>query len=330
MSVNREKYICLSAMIRSREASMLSREKALRMVDAASFDEAAKLLTDCGYEDMSGKTTPEINHILALFKEKRINEAASLCPDSETVDLFRLKYDYHNAKVLIKSEAMGETPDRLLSGAGRLSAERISGYYRDGQLVMLPRPLAHAITQAREILARTGNPQAADFVLDRAYYTEALELAGRLDCPWVTGYVQLLIDGANLISAVRADRLGKDDSFLDEVITDGGSVSKGAIIAADGAASVAELFAAGGPLRDAAGEVLNTEDESITALEMAVDNAKVAYLKSASLISSGPEVVVAYLAAMENEVTAVRMILTCTLAGVSGDVIKERLRDLYA
>ena len=38
----------------------------------------------------------------------------------------------------------------------------------------------------------------------------------------------------------------------------------------------------------------------------------------------------AYLAGTENELTAVRMILTGRLAGVPTDTIRERLRDLYA
>ena len=38
----------------------------------------------------------------------------------------------------------------------------------------------------------------------------------------------------------------------------------------------------------------------------------------------------AYLAAVENEITAVRMILTGRLAGVKSEAIRERLRDLYA
>ena len=37
-----------------------------------------------------------------------------------------------------------------------------------------------------------------------------------------------------------------------------------------------------------------------------------------------------YLAGTENELTAVRMILTGRLAGVPSDTIRERLRDLYA
>ena len=55
-----------------------------------------------------------------------------------------------------------------------------------------------------------------------------------------------------------------------------------------------------------------------------------AYLKGAKLISYGPEAVIAYLAAVEGEITAVRMILTGRLAGIAPQVIRERLRDLYA
>ena len=38
----REKYLYLSAMLRAREAKMLTRDKVERMIDAPSFDEAAK------------------------------------------------------------------------------------------------------------------------------------------------------------------------------------------------------------------------------------------------------------------------------------------------
>ena len=54
------------------------------------------------------------------------------------------------------------------------------------------------------------------------------------------------------------------------------------------------------------------------------------YLGEAKLVGYGEEPAVAYLAAVENEITAVRMILTGRLAGIAPNVIRERLRDLYA
>ena len=69
---------------------------------------------------------------------------------------------------------------------------------------------------------------------------------------------------------------------------------------------------------------------NMTAFELACDNAVNSYLGKAKLVSFGSEPLTAYLAALENEVTAARMILTGRLAGIRPDALRERLRDLYA
>ena len=53
------------------------------------------------------------------------------------------------------------------------------------------------------------------------------------------------------------------------------------------------------------------------------------YLKTARLVPFGDAPVVAYLAAKENEFTAIRILLTGKLAGLEPDTIRERLRDAY-
>ena len=40
-------------MVAARAPKLLTNEKAERMLDAPTFEDAAKLLTDCGYPDMS-------------------------------------------------------------------------------------------------------------------------------------------------------------------------------------------------------------------------------------------------------------------------------------
>ena len=55
-----------------------------------------------------------------------------------------------------------------------------------------------------------------------------------------------------------------------------------------------------------------------------------AYLKKSGLVAYGEEPVITYLAELEGEITTIRMILTGRLAGIEPQVIKERLRDLYA
>ena len=68
----------------------------------------------------------------------------------------------------------------------------------------------------------------------------------------------------------------------------------------------------------------------MTAFELACDNAVNTFLSDAKFVSYGCEPLAAYLAAVEGEITAARMILTGRLAGIAPQVIRERLRDLYA
>lgn len=51
------------------------------------------------------------------------------------------------------------------------------------------------------------------------------------------------------------------------------------------------------------------------------------FIKRNVLISFGAEAVIAYLVALEDEITAIRMILTGKLSGINSALLKERLSD---
>jgi V/A-type H+-transporting ATPase subunit C len=53
------------------------------------------------------------------------------------------------------------------------------------------------------------------------------------------------------------------------------------------------------------------------------------YLSAAKLSGFGSAVVFAYIAELEWEIVAARMVLTGKLAGIAPDITKERLRDSY-
>ncbi len=53
------------------------------------------------------------------------------------------------------------------------------------------------------------------------------------------------------------------------------------------------------------------------------------YLKSAKYVAFGEQPMIAYIAAKENEFTAIRTIMNGRFAGLSADMIKERLREAY-
>ena len=318
-------------MLRAREAKMLTRDKAERMVDAPTFDDAAAMLSDCGYGDMTGFTATEVEKALADHRAEIFRELAMLAPNSEPVEVFRMRYDYHNAKILIKTEATGADRTDLMSGSGRVSPEELKRSFNEDKFLGLPQTLADAIVAAKSALARTQNPQLADFILDRAYFTELLKAADELGSKFLLGYAKILIDAANLRSAVRTMRMDKDVEFLKTALITGGDIDVGRIIASFGSADTFAAMYNHTLLQNAAALGANAaKGEPMTDFELACDNAVTAYLGNARLVSYGEAPVIAYLAAVEAETTALRMILTGKLASLPADTIRERLRDLYA
>lgn len=328
---DRNAYLFLSAHLRAREGKMLTREKAERMLDAASFAEAAKMLADCGYEDMSSMSVKEVEKALADRRAAIFNELANMSPDKELIDVFRIKYDYHNAKTIMKSEAVELERNDLLSDAGRVSSAALLQDFEEDNFKNVPETLGKAIAEAKTTLNRTGNPQLADFILDSAYFAEMKQVAESLGSEFLKGYAEILIDSANLRSAVRTLRMNKDGDFLRTALVPGGSVDVERIVAAASSGeTLAQLFAVT-KLKDAASVGAEAvAGGRMTAFELACDNAINTYLKQAKLVSFGEAPVIAFIAAVENEITAARMILTGRLAGIAPDTIRERLRDFYA
>ncbi len=323
-------FLFLSALLGAREARMLTEDRAERMLEAASFEEAAKLLTDCGYEDMSAMEAPEIDAYLAHRRAECLDELQGMCPEKRLIQVFRMKYDYHNAKVLIKAEGANTDGGHLLASAGRIPAGVLKEAYETEAYGDIPGNLASMMPEAKALLARTGNPQLVDFLLDKAYYAEFLDTAEAMGDRFLVGYVRVMIDSANLRAAVRTSRMGKDVDFLKNALIPGGSVGTERILAALGSAELLQsLFAATELEKAAELGAMALTGGTMTQFERACDNAVTEYLKKAKLRAFGSEPIAAYIAAFENEITAVRMILTGQQNGMEPKDVRERLRDIY-
>ena len=203
---------------------MLSREKAERMLEAATAEESAKLLCDCGYADLSGKTATEIDRALSERRETIFHALSLLAASGPLVEMLRVKYDYHNAKCARKAEAVGSEPLGMMSASGRIAPEKLLEAYREERWQELPSRLGKAMAEGRELLARSENPQLMDFALDRAQFEELQALIGPAPGEFLRGYAALLADSTNLKSAVRSLRMGKNADFLRDALVPGGKL----------------------------------------------------------------------------------------------------------
>ena len=323
-------YLYISARIHAMENKLLTRERMERMLSARNAEEAAKVLAECGYGDFPSLTPAAIEHTLDEARLSLFAELRRSAPDPAIVDVFCIKYDYHNAKVLLKAQATGQSPDELLLDAGRYPAGRLKEDYLQGDLSRYSATFAQAVAQAKELLASSGDPQAADLLLDQAYYAEMLAAAKAARSAFLEGYVRLSIDSVNLRSVVRSARMGKGPHFLRRVLLPEGNVKIDSLLPAGaGAADLAGLFAHTYLTAAAQEGAEAMRGGSLTQFERLCDNALTAYLSQGKRVAFGEHPLIGYLYAKENELTTIRIILTGRLAGLGAETIRERLRESY-
>ena len=180
-----------------------------------------------------------------------------------------------------------------------------------------------------KVLGTTKDPQRSDFVLDRAYYREMLRCAEETGSAFLRRYVQMTIDAANLRSAVRTLRMGKGGDFLRRVLVDGGTIPAERVTAAALGSGLGELYRTTELRAAAEYGTAAIQGGSLTDFEKACDDAVTRFVAKAKQVPFGVEVAIGYLAAKEIEFTAVRMIMSSRMAGIDGEIIRERLRESY-
>ena len=311
------------------ERNLLTAARMDRMVDAPTAADAAKVLQEMGYGEFSPDSQEALSQVLAQERDKTFRELYRFVPEQSVVDVFRVKYDYHNLKTLLKARATGQDAGRLLVEAGRVDPAALREAVEEGKPELLPPAMARAAAQAGEVLAATGDPQRSDFILDAAYFAEMRQAAADTGSQFLVRYVQITIDAANLRSAVRTLRMGRGGDFLGRVLIAGGTVAESRILAAAAAGNLEEAYRAT-PLRQAAETGKDAiAGGSLTAFEKACDDAVTAAVAAAKTVAFGVEVVIAYLVAKEIEFTAVRIIMSGRMAGIDGEKLRERLRESY-
>lgn len=321
-------YLVISARIRAMETGLLTGERMEQILAARSDEEVVKLLREGGYPTMSLESPEAMDAAITAAREETLQDLGDSVPDRRYLNIFRLKYDYHNAKAILKAQAMGTDPDRMLADLGRVPAAELKEAITSGDMNQLPPLLAAAIAEAKDVLDTTRDPQLGDIVLDRWRYRDEMESAEATGSEFLRGYVRASIDAANLRSLVRTLRMGKNAAFLEGVLFSGGTVDESEILAVAGnnGSGLTELYAAT-DLKDAAQSGADAlKGGMLTEFEKLCDDAVSGYLSGAQMVAFGEAPLIGYLAARETEYTNLRILLMGRAAGLDPETIRARLR----
>ena len=323
-------YLYASSRIRVLEKGLLTRDMMARMCDAKTIEEAEKILVECGYVDFNPNSLEDLERALATERTRVVDALVDMAPDRNLIEIFMLKYDYHNIKAYLKAEAMGEDYLDLMIKTGLIPIRTLVNALKEEDYGHLSSVMAASVIEAKQVLAATKDPQKMDAVLDKACYAEMLDCAEKTGSKFLTDYVKLLIDSANLRAAVRLKRVGREISAMKEFAISGGNIAVDKFMVDLTPEALANIFDRT-LLQDAAdaGAKALKGEESLSRLGLLCDDAVMAYLKKAKYVAFGEQPVVAFIAAKESELTAVRTIIAGKLAGLKPEMIMGRLREAY-
>ena len=322
-------YAAASMRVHSLERHSLTADRLERMLSAPDSVAALQILPECGYAPVTEATAAALEQALADGRAKAFALMNELLPGSVLAAVFQVKYDYHNLKVVVKGA--GKEGLSLLLPLGRMEPDTLREAYAEGRWKLMPGDMGEAALKAKETLQGTSDPQRTDFMLDKACYGELSKLAAGSKDAFLINYVALLADSANLRTIVRWLRQGREAALMGEALLPGGTVKQADLLAlpADGE-GLSALFSK--TLEQAAGvgqAALADRSQTLRELERQTDNSVTSYLRQAKLIPFGSAPLIAYFAAREAELAALRTALGGRLAGVDPATLRERLRECY-
>lgn len=321
--------------LRVYETKLLDKSKIDRMIDSNSANEALKVLQETEYANiMSNVKRPEDYEIILSEELKRVFTLMyDISPVKSLVDLMSIKYDYQNIKVVLKGMFLKEDLSYLLISVGTIEASKLKSLIENKDFRDLGLLMKQSIEEVISSFENTKDPQIIDIILDKYMFKALIHIKNEIKDAFVDKYIVALIDSTNIKTLLRVKKQNKDREFFTSVIIEGGSIDRDKLLSMlnDSVENMqTKLSYTSYSDFIKSGIDHYTKTGSVSLLEKLVDNFIMDMMKNAKIIPFGVEPLLAYIYAKETEIKIIRIIMVGKLNNISSEVVRERLRDIYA
>lgn len=323
-----------NARIRVFESNLLKNDQFERMLQAPNFEEALGVLKDTPYRNdvEELKKTKDYDKLLVNELKRMYDELFIMSPEPALIELFSLRYSYHNLKVLLKENLTQNDFSNLLIQIGKKPISSLKQAVETEKSDELSQEYLISIEEVKTDYEEYHNVQSIDIILDRRYFTHLRQLAETIKDPKVIELITMLIDLNNLSTLSRAIKQKRSQNFLTTILSSSGSIPKDELIQLgnENLLDVGKKLSVG----KYSDIILNsidpeTQELSPVKLDLHTDNALMEKMKDAKLEVFGPMPILAYIYAKENEVKNLRLILVGKENNLPIKEIRERMRIIY-
>ena len=319
-----QEYTYAVARIRYRESRLLTDSDLSGLL--ASKDAAAvmRLLRDKGWGDHAADPDPEA--LLRAEEDKLWRFVDEIVPERSVFDFLLVPNDFHNMKVAIKSITRDMSPEGLLIRTCTVDPGLLYDAVKRRDYAALPPVLGETAKQAMTVLLETSDGQLCDVIIDKACMQHVYALGKANENEVIRRYCELFVAAADIKLAVRCAKTGKKLDFIRRALAPCDSLDIGRLAQA---ASLGQEDIVHYLAQTAYKDAVEALQRSMSAFEKWCDDSLTRSLQSEKWepFTIGP--VIAYILARQNEIKAVRMILSAKVNALPEDMIKERLRMMY-
>lgn len=328
-------YVYAVARLRGMENRLLDASFLSRLIDSPTLDDALKALGETPYSRWLGKAAE------AAFDKLIDEEMLATCreleqfvPDKALLTLFRMPYDYHNVKVVLKSLFKvrgGDSEGRrheLLSPLGSVDPAELVSALETEEYAHLPYGLGDLIPRCWFLWEQTRDAQAVELLLDHHLFATMLSLAEDLKMPAIVDWVRNKIDAENLRSAVRLQRMGFDTAKGLPFFHPGGTIRPDDVarLLGEPLETWSKLLSHTGigPLLDALQDRSDLRT-TLSEVSKALDAYLIRVLEKARFSMDSPANVLLYLLTKEAEARNLRIVLVCVAGGLNREFARRLL-----
>ena len=328
------RYLYAVGRTKVKETRLLTRSKVERFLEAKDAEELVKALGETDYAEgvQQMHSAHDYESFLRAESEKNLQYLSEVCPEKEVPYLFRLHYDVHNIKVLIKSTLTGEDQEHLLIGLGNIPVKQLKEQIKDKVYYEMPQPLIEALQHIHNLIHEELDAQKVDVILDKGYYRAVFHLISHIRNPFLKTFYQSKVDLINIKSFLRIRTMGYGKDFLAGTLLEQGKI--GIDFYERHFESPLDLFQNELILTDygkymAEGIEHYHQTGRLSLYEKLQDNYQMALFRTTGTVAFGLETIVGYLFAREAELNLLRILFIGKLNHLSEEQIRERMRDLY-
>ncbi len=355
-------YAAAVGIIRALENELLKFADLERLLSVEKVETLLDELSETPYAEHLAriKNINEFEFLLSEELKRTYKIISELSLHPEITNLFFLKNDLHNLKIILKSK-YGNVPasaGEYLVELGLFPAAVLQEVVEKNNYAnVFPLPVSQTVEKTIKRVEQTGEIELIDFHLDSVFYQVSLETARKYRNSFLERLFKLEIDTINLKTLLRFTVTGRDKKYLKDVWLSGGDLPAAEFFLpgiGENEKEIAqkmhqaryqrlisseenfELKKSVLPFLEEYEKIINLgissweKTHTFSYLEKLIDDFLTKHLKKAKYISLGIEPLIAYLLAREMEMKNIRLIIVGRIANLPVETIQQNLRETYS